>query len=58
MIMRYTISERNLERLKTFLVDKAAKEGSPMTFGWLGKGTSPGYTVNDALDELLTEAGF
>ena len=56
--MRITISERNLERLKAFLEAKRAREGNPNQFDWLGGDTSPGYTVNDGLDELLTEAGF
>lgn len=55
--MRITISENNLERLKSFLEKKRAKEGRPNQFGWLGSDTSPGYTVNDAIDELLTEVG-
>jgi hypothetical protein len=56
--MRITISDRNLERLKAFLEAKRAREGNPNRFDWLGGDTSPGYTVNDGLDELLTEAGY
>jgi len=47
-----------MERLRSFLEKKRAKEGNPNQFGWLGGDTSPGYTVDDAIGELLSEAGF
>jgi hypothetical protein len=50
--MRYTVSEKNLERLRKFL--RSRRSGF---FDWLGD-TSSKYTVDDALDELLTVAGF
>lgn len=55
---RYRISEQTVERLRSFLEKKHAKEGNLDQFDWLGGDTSPGYTVDDAVDELLSEAGF
>ena len=55
---RYRISEQTMERLRSFLEKKRAKEGNPNQFNWLGGDTSPGYTVDDAIGELLSEAGF
>jgi hypothetical protein len=54
---RYRISEQTVERLRSFLEKKHAKEGNLDQFDWLGGDTSPGYTVDDAVDELLSEAG-
>lgn len=63
MTKRVSISERNLERIKAFLMKKL--EGQPEYKVWSKKldidqlgDRSPGYTFDEALDELLTEAGF
>ena len=55
---RYRISEQTIERLRSFLEKKRAKEGNPNQFEWLGRDTGPGYTVETAIEELLSEAGF
>lgn len=58
--MRFTISEKNVERIKAFLRSKRPKE--PEWSNWfidsLGRTTSPGYTMDDAISELLEEVGF
>ncbi len=63
MTKRVSISERNLERIKAFLMKKL--EGQPENEVWDRKldivllgDRSPSYTFDEALDELLTEVGF
>ncbi len=56
--MRVTISEKNLERLRSFLSKKEGLESEKTGFAWLGKSRSPSYTVDDAIGELLSEVGF
>lgn len=49
-----------MERIKAFLRSKRPKE--PEWSNWfidsLGRTTSPGYTMDDAISELLEEVGF
>lgn len=59
--MRYTISERNIDRLREYLLARADTSMEPSYRKFIAEnlGTrSPGYTVDDALDALLKEVGF
>ena len=58
--MRFTISEKNVERIRAFLRKQSPGGNEEWKYAMdnLGRTTSPGYTMNDAIDELLTEAGF
>lgn len=60
--MRFTISEKTVERVRSFLKKKHPDSGMygywTATIDSLGRSTSPGYTMDDAIEELLEEAGF
>ena len=56
--MRSTISEKNVERIRSFLRKKHSGEAWEYGIDNLGRSTSPGYTMDDALDDLLKEVGF
>lgn len=56
--MRFTISEKNVERIRSFLGERYVGDTWKYNIERLGRSTSPGYTMDDAIDELLKEAGF
>ena len=60
--MRPEISDDVLDRLKKYIASKEYKGGfgykAPYGFVKRGPNYRSGMTVNDALDELLTEVGF
>lgn len=60
--MRFTISDKNVERIRAFLRKQHpgsnAMEWRKYVIDNLGRSTSPGYTMDDAIEELLKEVGF